>query len=666
MKALPLVAHGALATLAALVGAAASARAQEPTPADGGRLDAARWNPYLLDLSERARLMVIPRGETLLAQTSFDRSGGNDDGFSGRWSPLRREPNGEYVLFDERGAGALTRLHFAFFDSIQPGQGREDYELRAYFDGEVEPRIALPLKELVSGRRAPFLAPFAGDDRVSPGGPFVFYPLSYRRGLKITTTGAPNFFAFQGVRAREARGRSTYDPRFDRTAEAAQRFHDATLPPRPGAGEQSIQVRGAARPGQPLVLFDGPGPGVIERLVFELPPGLAAGLRLRATWEGESTPAIEAPLGALLGNELGGSPVQAMLFGFAPADARGWIDLPMPFLQRARLELLAESSVEVAVRLDWRAGAPPAGFGHLRSSWREDLAPPPGQDVLLLEENGRGRLVAVVASMGWRTRATPRQGRLFLEGDERVRIDGSRSPALHGTGAEEFFDWGWYDTGIDRPFTLPLHGYPERRLEAQRDETSCYRCFVHAPIAWERAVRLSIEHGPTNTEDAEYRTLALFYAQRATGLELSDAVDVGDLGSELAHEWSDPTGVLLPALSAGFEGEGIGVRTADSGRRGVGPHSFRIALRGENDGARLRRTSDQALAPQQAEVYVDGAYVGLWYQARSNPLHRWLEDEFELPPSFTRGKSAAVVRIEPRGTRWNAYRYEAWSYLPPR
>ena len=30
----------------------------------------------------------------------------------------------------------------------------------------------------------------------------------------------------------------------------------------------------------------------------------------------------------------------------------------------------------------------------------------------------------------------------------------------------------------------------------------------------------------------------------------------------------------------------------DAGRRGVGPHSFRLAIRLDNDGVRLRRTSD--------------------------------------------------------------------------
>jgi hypothetical protein len=176
---------------------------------------------------------------------------------------------------------------------------------------------------------------------------------------------------------------------------------------------------------------------------------------------------------------------------------------------------------------------------------------------------------------------------------------------------------------------------------------------------------LGLEHGPTNTEHAEYRTLSLYYAQSAPGLERTDAIDVGDLASEGAHAWSDPSGVLLPTLTSEFEGAG-GTWLADAGRRGVGAHSFRLALRSDNDGVRLRRLCDQALAPQQAEVYVDGAYLGTWYQARSNPLRRWLEDEHEIPPAFTRGKSSIEVRLEPRGPRWNAYRYEAWSYLPVR
>ena len=43
-----------------------------------------------------------------------------------------------------------------------------------------------------------------------------------------------------------------------------------------------------------------------------------------------------------------------------------------------------------------------------------------------------------------------------LEGDERISVDGSRSPQIHGTGLEDFFSGGFYF--IRGAFTLPTHG----------------------------------------------------------------------------------------------------------------------------------------------------------------------------------------------------------------
>jgi hypothetical protein len=32
----------------------------------------------------------------------------------------------------------------------------------------------------------------------------------------------------------------------------------------------------------------------------------------------------------------------------------------------------------------------------------------------------------------------------FLEGDERVFVDGQESPHIYGTGTEDFYESGWY------------------------------------------------------------------------------------------------------------------------------------------------------------------------------------------------------------------------------
>jgi len=35
----------------------------------------------------------------------------------------------------------------------------------------------------------------------------------------------------------------------------------------------------------------------------------------------------------------------------------------------------------------------------------------------------------------------------YLEGDERVFVDGQQSPVIYGTGTEDFYESGWYFRG---------------------------------------------------------------------------------------------------------------------------------------------------------------------------------------------------------------------------
>ena len=49
-------------------------------------------------------------------------------------------------------------------------------------------------------------------------------------------------------------------------------------------------------------------------------------------------------------------------------------------------------------------------------------------------------------------------GREFLEGDERFFIDGALSPAIHGTGAEDYYLGSYYWTYFNLPRFEPLFG----------------------------------------------------------------------------------------------------------------------------------------------------------------------------------------------------------------
>ncbi len=97
---------------------------------------------------------------------------------------IRKETNSgrtEYVVADLTGPGAITR-----FWSANP---RMRNIARFYFDGEIEPRLAVPLAGLFTGNTAPFASDFS---YISATGGNLYYPLPYQSSLKITVEENPN------------------------------------------------------------------------------------------------------------------------------------------------------------------------------------------------------------------------------------------------------------------------------------------------------------------------------------------------------------------------------------------------------------------------------------------------------------------------------------------
>ena len=120
------------------------------------------------------RLDGLPtfRSSTVGMVSSHDRTGGNDDGFEGTYSFVRKEPGG-LVIADLKGPGVVTRIW-----TPTPSQD----PIAFYFDDEPEPRIVLPVMDLFSGKAAPFLAPLSG---MGAGGFYTYVPLTYQRALKV-------------------------------------------------------------------------------------------------------------------------------------------------------------------------------------------------------------------------------------------------------------------------------------------------------------------------------------------------------------------------------------------------------------------------------------------------------------------------------------------------
>lgn len=69
-------------------------------------------------LSNLELLPLLKEGVVCKQHSSYGRTGGNDDGFSGMYTHIRKTASGEFVIFDAEGPGCICR-----FWSAQPPRG---------------------------------------------------------------------------------------------------------------------------------------------------------------------------------------------------------------------------------------------------------------------------------------------------------------------------------------------------------------------------------------------------------------------------------------------------------------------------------------------------------------------------------------------------------------
>jgi len=254
----------AVAALAAALVTAAPAHAAPP-PVGKGPVG---WDVYRsIDAMARMR-----PGEQVKQFSSFDRTGGNDDGFDGTHSCLRREPNGECLIADARGPGEISSMWFTYQSTSVAPAGRVTVEL----DGRVVLRGSL--QDIVDGAHgAPFVWPLVGNSADTMGGAVIKVPMPYTRSMRITTEHNPHFYHVTYRQFADATGVRTFDPADPATDVIARLRGYGVRDPKPaGPGTRAqaapVDVPAGAATTVPLAS----GPHRITRLGLRLPQVIAA------------------------------------------------------------------------------------------------------------------------------------------------------------------------------------------------------------------------------------------------------------------------------------------------------------------------------------------------------------------------------------------------------
>ncbi|TCC27105.1 DUF2961 domain-containing protein [Kribbella speibonae] len=393
---------------------------------------------------------------------------------------------------------------------------------------------------------------------------------------------------------------------------------------------------------------------------------LLAGVRVQVTIDGQKR--VDAPLGEFFGSGLGENPVRSLFFAMDPD---GWYSSwwPMPYAARATVTLVNKTTyplkgqAEVTSARDARKAADLAtgkiGYFTAISARGETTQ---GSDWTFADVAGRGKFVGVSQTMEGLLADGNTRG--YLEGDERVSVDGERTPAIHGTGTEDYYESGWYfNAGT---YSTPFHGNSAHEVRAGDCINECdgaWRLHITDSIGFENQLDFGIEHGQQDDHPAIYGSTAFLYTASKFGARETDRVDTGSASSRQQHGYVD-NGTQADLTSV-YEGDHDNITLTDQVRSSTQPIRFNVKIDPANRGVTLRRTSNQNAAGQSVRVVVNGKEAGTWLQPLGNTHQRWLDDNYQLPASITAGRSRLAIELRPTGPAWTAASYVVQSLVEP-
>ncbi|RII13707.1 hypothetical protein DSC45_22400 [Streptomyces sp. YIM 130001] len=394
---------------------------------------------------------------------------------------------------------------------------------------------------------------------------------------------------------------------------------------------------------------------------------LLEGLRLRISFDGRRT--VDSPLGEFFGSGQAMNDARSLMYGIDAESSTLSAWWPMPFSSRATVELYNGSDTAVTAGDAEVTSAPSAAHARaVRSGaqgvFRTDSHAGPteeGRSWTFLKATGQGKFAGVTHSMEGPA------NRFFLEGDERVYVDGARTPQIHGTGSEDFYQAGWYFNR--ETFSTPWHGNPTHLggvtgCGEGKDCTGAFRLMLHDAVPFSSSIDFDIEHGPTNDVAADYSSTAYWYGRSEPSGHRTDTLTLGNAESERAHDYTSAVPGPVQGLDSRFEGDLRHAPALEADTRATrAPVSFTLATDRRNQGVELRRLSDQRSAGQHVKVSVDGVELPDWQQPLANSERRWLEDVYQIPGRVSAGKGEITVTLTPvdGAPAWSAASYRVHS-----
>lgn len=468
------------------------------------------------ELSQLYNISLLPqyRSNSVASQTStYDITGGNDDGFNGTYSFVRRNADSSLVMFDVTGAGVINRIA-----TPTPNDDTLDF----YIDDTSKIAFSIKYRDLFSGDVYPFIHPLCGNQL---GGFYCYYPIMFNKSCRIVSRGKHlQFHQIQyrlyapGITAKSFTKQLSDDEKnMLQKVVALWNKEDKTIADF-AAGSAAATTDVLLKPGETKTLFTSGTGGTITGIQLngaDAYAGLNKDVDIKITWDDDATPAVYCPVADFFGYAFGQPAMQSLLLG--SKNNTNYCYYPMPFDKKATIQLIyrggnkGQQAKHIQAAVYYAPAKRDAKTqGRFYTAWSGNEKPATGAPHVFVNTQGKGHYVAtMLQAQGLKPGMT-----YFFEGDDSTAIDGQFR--IHGTGSEDYFNGGWYalPDRWENKFSLPVYGCLDYSLPFCR--TGGYRLYLADKLSFEKSIYQSIEHGPEGNEaPVSYTSLALYYCSTA-------------------------------------------------------------------------------------------------------------------------------------------------------
>jgi hypothetical protein len=474
------------------------------------------WQPTgsISELYDDWDLMRLRSGVKMASFSSYDRTGGNNDGFSGAYSKLREE-DGNSVIAEMDGPGCIYRLWMTHSSGEEPGLlDRKGEHIRIYLDGDEEPALDVPIESLFDNSLARFPKPICGQ---GIGGFYCYMPIPYQKSCKVVVDGlGVRFYQLNYATFPSADGVETFSMELT-DAEKTMLEYAVVLWSAPLGELQSkkvIEVPVVHKPGgkdYQVFSYTLPAetPGKVTGITLTgLSPEQIERTQIQITFSDPKAETIRLPLDFYFGCAFQAEPFTSLLFGCR--DNIYYNRIPFAYEGECTIRLHSIVPLEGVMRVYLEAlRVPVDDFGVLKVQYNESLPTAPDVYHPLLQTEGSGHVVGT-----YMVTEGPHGLPFWLEGDDRWTIDGELR--IHGTGSEDYYNCGWYalEGRLNGPEALPSHGFPIYGTTDNTMRAAAFRWHLSDPVPFDNSIDFSIEHGEANRHIAEYRSVVFWYAAR--------------------------------------------------------------------------------------------------------------------------------------------------------